>query len=80
MVNVLGVRDMKKEWAACSANGNLNFSSELAGMDNELQDYVIVHELLYFSVPNYGKLWKSRMTAHLRNYRALVRRLGAQHQ
>jgi HsdM N-terminal domain/Protein of unknown function DUF45 len=26
---------------------------------------VIVHELLHFSVPNHGKLWKSLMRAHL---------------
>jgi hypothetical protein len=27
----------------------------------ELADYVIVHELLHFYVPNHGKLWKSLM-------------------
>jgi hypothetical protein len=25
----------------------------------------MVHELLHFSVPNHGKLWKSLMRAHL---------------
>jgi hypothetical protein len=28
----------------------------------------IVHELLRFSVPNHGKLWKSLMRAHLGDY------------
>lgn len=79
-VNWLGVRDMKKKWASCSTNGNLNFNSELLGLDDELQDYVIVHELLHFSVPNHGKLWKSLMTVHLGNYQELEQRLGAQHQ
>ncbi len=79
-VNWLGVRDMKNKWASCSSNGNLNFNSELLGLDDELQDYVIVHELLHFSVPNHGKLWKSLMTAHLGNYQELEQRLGAQHQ
>jgi predicted metal-dependent hydrolase len=31
---------------------------------------VIVHELLHFSVPNHGKLWKSLMRAHLGDYEA----------
>lgn len=31
-------------------------------------DYIIVHELLHFSVPNHGKLWKSLMRAYLGNY------------
>ena len=30
----------------------------------------IVHELLHFSVPNHGKLWKSLMRAHLGEYEA----------
>lgn len=37
--------------------------------------HFIVHELLHFSVPNHGKLWKSLMTAHLGDYRALEKRL-----
>ena len=32
--------------------------------------YVIVHELLHFSVPNHGKLWKSLMRSHLGEYEA----------
>ena len=34
-------------------------------MSPHLQDYVIVHELIHFRVPNHGKLWKSLMRAHL---------------
>ena len=36
---------------------------------------MIVHELLYFSVPNHGKLWKSLMRAHLGDYEKLENRL-----
>ena len=79
-INWLGVRDMSNKWASCSTNGNLNFNSELLVLDDELQDYVIVHELLHFSVPNHGKLWKSLMAAHLGNYQVLEQRLGAQHR
>jgi predicted metal-dependent hydrolase len=32
-------------------------------VDRATGDYVIVHELLHFSVPNHGKLWKSLMRA-----------------
>ncbi len=64
----LGVRPMRKKWASCSTNGQLNFNTELLGFDEELWDYVIVHELLHFSVPNHGKLWKSLMQVHLGDY------------
>jgi predicted metal-dependent hydrolase len=73
----LGVRPMGNKWASCSTNGHLNFNNELLAMDVELWDYVIVHELLHFFVPNHGKLWKSLMRAHLGNYEVAQRRLNA---
>lgn len=71
----LGVRPMRNKWASCSTNGHLNFSDELLALDRELWDYVIVHELLHFSVPNHGKLWKSLMRAHLGNFESSEERL-----
>lgn len=67
----LGIRPMNNKWASCSTNGHLNFNDELLGLDDELWDYVIVHELLHFFVPNHGRLWKSLMRAHLGDYEKL---------
>ncbi len=64
----LGIRPMQHKWASCSTAGHLNFNDELLGLDRDLWDYVIVHELLHFFVPNHGKLWKSLMRAHLGDY------------
>lgn len=74
-VHSLAVRPMRTKWASCSTAGNLNFSAELLEMDRELGEYVIVHELLHFSVPNHGKLWKSLMRAHVGDYEVLDARL-----
>ena len=74
-VRSLAVRPMKNKWASCSAAGNLNFNAELLKLDREIGDYVIVHELLHFFVPNHGKLWKSLMRAHLGDYERLQERL-----
>jgi len=63
------------EWASCSTAGTLSFNDELLGMERDLGDYVIVHELLHFSVPNHGKLWKSLMRAHLGDYEHLEARM-----
>lgn len=67
-VSALAVRLMRNKWASCSTAGNFNFNSELLELDREIGDYVIVHELLHFSVPNHGKLWKSLMRAHIGDY------------
>jgi hypothetical protein len=69
------VRPMRRKWASCSTAGTLSFNDELLGLDRELGDYVIVHELLHFSVPNHGRLWKSLMRVHLGNYEGLEERL-----
>ena len=71
----LGVRPMRNKWASCSTAGHLNFNAELPTLDPELWDYVIVHELLHFFVPNHGKLWKSLMRAHLGNWEHVQKRL-----
>ena len=71
------IRPMSRKWASCSTAGTLSFNDELVTMATELGDYVIVHELLHFSVPNHGKLWKSLMRAHLGPYEELQMRLNA---
>ena len=71
----LAVRPMRNKWASCSTAGNLNFNAELIELDRDIGDYVIVHELLHFSVPNHGRLWKSLMRAHLGDYEHTEARL-----
>lgn len=69
------MRPMRRKWASCSTAGALNFNDELLNLERELGEYVIVHELLHFSVPNHGKLWKSRMLVHLGDHEQLAKRL-----
>ena len=72
----IAVRPMKNKWASCSTNGRLNFNTEVLELDEDLRDYIVVHELLHFFVPNHGKLWKSLMLAHLGDYETKERRLS----
>jgi len=62
---------MTIKWAPYSTVGRLTFDSFMLELRKELQDYVIVHELLHFHVPNYGKLWKSLMRAYPGEYEGL---------
>ena len=74
-VRMVTMRPMRNKWASCSTAGNLHFDSGLLLLDRKLGDYVIVHELLHFSVPNHGRLWKSLMRAHLGDYEKATLRL-----
>ena len=70
-VTSISVRPMRRKWASYSTTGRLTFDALLLELGEELQDYVIVHELLHFHAPNHGKLWKSLMRAHLGEYEHL---------
>jgi predicted metal-dependent hydrolase len=67
----------ENKWASYTRRTNLLiFNTELLDLDEDLGDYVIVHELLHFRVPNHGKLWKSLMRAHLGDYERQEKRLN----
>jgi predicted metal-dependent hydrolase len=68
---------MKNKWASYSTTGRLTFDNSLLDVREELQDYVIVHELLHAHVPNHGRLWKSLMKAHIGNYEDLEAELAS---
>jgi len=71
-VRVISIRVMKNKWASFTVTSRLLiFNAELLKMDRKLGDYVIVHELLHFAVPNHGRLWKSLMQAYLGDYELL---------
>ena len=74
-VRSLAVRQMRNKWASCSAAGNLNFNAELIALSKKIGDYVIVHELLHFSVPNHGRLWKILMRVHLGDFEKIEEKL-----
>lgn len=77
-VHAIYIRPMRRKWASCSTAGTLSFNDELLGMETKLGDYVIVHELLHFSVPNHGKLWKVLMRAHLGDWETIESELKNQ--
>ncbi len=75
-VQTISLRAMKNKWASYTRRTHLLiFNTELLDLDEDLGDYVIVHELLHFRVPNHGKLWKSLMRAHLGDYEQQEERL-----
>lgn len=70
-VRSISLRPMTTKWASYSTTGRFTFDTLLLELREELQNYVIAHELLHFHVPNHGKLWKSLMRAHVGNYEQL---------
>ena len=74
-VKQISVRPMARKWASCTTNGRFSFNLELLGLERSLGEYVILHELLHYHVPNHGKLWKSLMMVHMPDHEKLAQRL-----
>ena len=75
-LKTISIRPMKNKWASYTKKSQLLiFNNELLDMSKKIGDYVIVHELLHFNVPNHGKLWKSLMLAHLGDYEKIEKKI-----
>ncbi len=51
----VNVRKMKRRWGTCHSSGAIWFNRELIKKEQELIDYVIIHELCHLVHPNHGK-------------------------
>ncbi|MBU1297554.1 MAG: M48 family metallopeptidase [Bacteroidetes bacterium] len=75
-IKTISIRPIKNKWASYTKKSQLLiFNLELLEMSKKIGDYVIVHELLHFNVPNHGKLWKSLMLAYLGDYEKIEKRI-----
>ena len=79
-VKQITIRPMTRKWASCSTTGYFTFNFELLGMDRSLGEYVILHELLHYHIPNHGKLWKSLMKVHMPDHEERAKKLKSQIQ
>ena len=68
---VIRIQALRSKWGSCSRRGTITLASDLAGEDNQCQDFVIAHELLHLRIRNHGRLFKAFMTAHVPNWRLL---------
>ena len=67
---------MKKKWGYCTSEGIVNFNSEILFLSEDIQNFVIIHELLHLKVSKHGKLFDSLMSSYLPNWRAIEKTLN----
>ena len=66
------IQHMTRKWASWSTSGRVTFAKDLLNKPSLFVDYVIVHELLHFRVPNHGKLFKSMLSAYIPGWRKMA--------
>jgi len=69
------VNNAKRIWGSCSSNKSINFSWRLVMADDDVIDYVIVHELAHIKEPNHSKQFWAIVEYYIPDYKERRARL-----
>jgi predicted metal-dependent hydrolase len=72
---VLRIEAMQDKWGCCTSAGEVTLAEELVEMDEQFQDYVIVHELLHLRLATHNRRFKALMSAYIPEWRTLDARM-----
>ncbi len=73
--NRLRVKDLKSKWGSCSALRNINLNWQLIFLEEELLDYVIVHEFMHLREMNHSPRFWAHVAEHFPHYKQLRKQL-----
>lgn len=68
--NRVTVRCQKTRWGSCSSKKNLNFNCLLILCPEEIQDYVIIHELCHLKELNHSSAFWKEVEKYCPDYKA----------
>ncbi len=73
--NKVALKFMKSRWGSCSYKNNINLNISLVTLENELIDYVLLHELVHTVEKNHGEAFWARVLIHMPDARIRRRAL-----
>ena len=62
--NRAAFRRQKTRWGSCSGKNNINLNVNIAFLPEELQDYVLLHELVHTKVKNHSKIFWTELNKY----------------
>lgn len=63
------IRNQSTRWGSCSRRKNLNINYKIVLLPDELQDYIIVHELCHLAQMNHGKKFWDLVALQIPDYK-----------
>ena len=73
--NKVFIKNNVSNWGSCSSLGNINLNLRLVTLPQELQDYVMLHELCHLRYLNHGPEFHALLESVCPGHRELGRRL-----
>lgn len=69
------IRNQKTRWGSCTRKGNLSFSYRIVFLPEELQNYLVVHEVCHIREFNHSKAFWELVAQEVPKYTELRKRL-----
>ncbi len=66
----IAIRAQRSRWGSCSSKGNLNFNRLLVLLPENVQRYVVVHELCHLNEMNHSKRFWAEVAKYQPTYKA----------
>lgn len=73
--NRIAIKSQKTRWGSCSAKGNLNYNWHIVCTNDELIDYIVIHELCHLRHLNHSPAFWQLVASHCPTYRECRSRL-----
>lgn len=71
----VAIRRARTQWGSCSSKKNLNFNYKIIFLPEDLQDYLIVHELCHLKEMNHGPRFWNLVAKTMSDHEKLRKRL-----
>ncbi len=76
-VNQVFIQRMKTKWGSCNVSAmNIRLNLDLAKKAPECLEYIVLHEMLHFFVPNHGAKFVELMDNHMPHWRQVRQKLN----
>lgn len=67
--NKIRMKDIKYAWGSCSSNRNITINKKLAGKDEKVIEYVVLHEMCHLKYMNHSKEFWNLVENHMPEYK-----------